>query len=119
MGSYCTDTFLGNLSSSGGAGRCTPQAGCRMKVGDDDDAHPCVTTHGHKKINESTFKGSIMFSKTIVKSSCNARKITEEEDFCEDDSCHIPKCSERFCCSQGDNLFGGSSIKSPFVGFFC
>lgn len=30
--------------------------------------------HGHKKFNESAFKGSIIFSKTIVKLSCSARK---------------------------------------------
>lgn len=37
-----------------------------MKVKNEDDAHSRSTAHGHKKINESTFKGSIMFSKNIV-----------------------------------------------------
>lgn len=30
--------------------------------------------HSHKKFNESAFKGSIIFSKTIVELSCSARK---------------------------------------------
>lgn len=43
-----------------------------------------------KKINEATFKGSLMFSKIIVKFFYNARKITEEDGFGEDDCCRTP-----------------------------
>lgn len=61
-----------------------------MKKREEDGAHPCTTAHSHKKSSDSTFKGSIMFSKTMAKSSCNAGKITEEaEGFSEDDSCQI------------------------------
>jgi len=33
---------------SGGAARWAPQASCRMKMRDEDDAQPCITAHSQK-----------------------------------------------------------------------
>lgn len=72
-----------------------------MKVGDEYDAHPCMTPMIIRKLSQFS-KAPLNNPKTLQNHPV-IRKMTEEAF--NKDSYHIPKYNGRFCCSQDDFLF--------------
>lgn len=73
-----------------------------MKVGDEYDAHPCMTPMIIRKLSQ--FSKAPLNNQKTSQYHPVIRKMTEEEAF-NKDNYYIPKYNGRFCCSEGDILF--------------